>query len=74
MVRILLVPRKILEHIMKECVFKHLENKEVKKNGYSGLVKSKSCLTKLILFYDKVIGFVYQGRKEEMIYSALARF
>lgn len=37
-------------------------------NSQCGYSKDKSCLTKLILFYDKMMGLVDKGRGVEAIY------
>lgn len=48
--------------------FEHTKEKVVIWNSQCGYSKDKSCLTKLILFYDKMMGLVDKGRGVEAIY------
>lgn len=48
--------------------FGHTKEKKVIRNSQWGYSKNKSCLTNLILFYDKMIASVDKGRGMEGIY------
>lgn len=48
--------------------FGHTKEKKVIRNNQSGYSKNKSCLTNLILSYDKMIALVEKGRGTEGIY------
>ena len=48
--------------------FGHTKEKVVIGNSQCGYSKDKSCLTNLILFYDKMMGLVDKGRGMEAIY------
>lgn len=48
--------------------FGHTKEKKVIRNSQCGYSKNKSCLTNLILFYDKIIALVDKGRGMEGIY------
>ena len=48
------IPGKILEQIIKWSLCKHLENNTVITRSQHGFVKSKSCQTNLISFFDQV--------------------
>lgn len=41
----------------------------VTENSQHGFTSGKSCLTNLIAFYDKMIGFVDEGRAVGILYS-----
>lgn len=66
-----LIPGNTMEHIIKESISKYLEKNKVIGNSQHGFVRSKSCFTNLIFFYDKWQA-LWRDRKVTMIY--LARF
>ncbi|CAM4572930.1 unnamed protein product, partial [Caretta caretta] len=59
---------KIMEQILKESILKHLEERKVIKNSQHRFTKGKSCLTNLIVFYDKIIGSVNEGKAVDMLF------
>ncbi|CAM4674736.1 unnamed protein product [Lepidochelys kempii] len=59
---------KIMEQILKESILKHLEDRKVIKNSQHRFTKGKSCLTNLIVFYDKIIGSVNEGKAVDMLF------
>ncbi|CAM5142135.1 unnamed protein product [Natator depressus] len=59
---------KIMEHVLKESILKHLEERKVIRNIQHGFTKGKSCLTNLIAFYDKITGSVDEGKAVDMLF------
>ncbi|CAM5084405.1 unnamed protein product [Natator depressus] len=62
------VPRKIMEHVLKESILKHLEERKVIRNSQHGFTKGKSCLTNLIAFYDEITGSVDEGKAVDVLF------
>ena len=56
------VPGKIMEKIILGVVEKHLKNYIMVDNSQRGFTREKSCLTNLILFYNKVTHLVDQRK------------
>lgn len=46
------IPREILEPIMKQSIHKQLKDNMLIRNNQEGILKNKSCQTKLISFFD----------------------
>ncbi|CAM4527941.1 unnamed protein product [Lepidochelys kempii] len=61
-------PGKIMERILKETILKQLEERKVIRNSQHGFIKGKSCLTKLIAFYDEITGSVYEGKAADVLF------
>ncbi|CAM4557508.1 unnamed protein product [Caretta caretta] len=62
------VPRKIMEHVLKESILKDLEERKVITNSQHGFTKGKSCLTNLIAFYDEITGSVDEGKEVDVLF------
>jgi len=45
-----------------------VEEKKVIRSSQHGFTKGKSCLTKLIAFYDDMTGWVDEGREVDVVY------
>ncbi|CAM5101769.1 unnamed protein product [Eretmochelys imbricata] len=60
------VPGKTMEQVLKESILKHLEERN--RNSQHGFTKGKSCLTKLIAFYDEITGSVDEGKAVDMLF------
>ncbi|CAM4571371.1 unnamed protein product [Caretta caretta] len=57
-----------MEQVLKESILKHLEERKVIRNSQHGFIKSKSCLTNLIAFYDEITGSVDEGKAADVLF------
>ncbi|CAM5114978.1 unnamed protein product [Eretmochelys imbricata] len=57
-----------MEHVLKESILKHLEERKVIRNSQHGFTKQKSCLTNLIAFYDEITGSVDEGKAVDVLF------
>ncbi|CAM5127912.1 unnamed protein product [Eretmochelys imbricata] len=62
------VPGKIMEHVLRESILKHLDERKVIRNSQHGFTKGKSCLTNLIAFYDEITGSVDEGKAVDVLF------
>ncbi|CAM5107999.1 unnamed protein product [Eretmochelys imbricata] len=62
------VPGKIMEQVLKESIWKHLEERKGIRNSQHGFTKGKSCLTTLIPFYDEITGSVDEGKAVDVLF------
>ncbi|CAM4531860.1 unnamed protein product, partial [Lepidochelys olivacea] len=67
-VSLISVPGKIMEHVLKESILKHLNERKVIRNSQHGFAKGKSCLTNLIAFYDEITGSVDEGKAVDALF------
>ncbi|CAM4575853.1 unnamed protein product [Caretta caretta] len=57
-----------MEHVLKESILKHLEERKVIRNSQHGFTKQKTCLTNLIAFYDEITGSVDEGKAVDVLF------
>ncbi|GAB0207970.1 mitochondrial enolase superfamily member 1 [Grus japonensis] len=67
-VSLISIPGKMMEQLILGVISKHMEEKEVIGSGQHGFTKGKSCLTKLIAFYDGMTGWMDEGTAVDVVY------
>lgn len=65
LVKLTSVLGKIIKQILLDTILRHSENREVTGDSQYSLIKGKSCLTNLVMFYDRVVD---KERAEGVIY------
>uniref|UniRef100_A0A674JKX6 Macro domain-containing protein n=1 Tax=Terrapene triunguis TaxID=2587831 RepID=A0A674JKX6_9SAUR len=60
--------QKIMEQIINQSVYKHLEDNKVISNSQYGFVNNKSCQINLIAFFDRVTSPVDRGEAVDEVY------
>ena len=57
-----------------DTLTKQLEEKKIIRNSHHGFSKEKSCLIKLVAFYDVITGWVEGGRVVDVVYLDFSKF
>ena len=64
---------KVLERVIRDRIYDHLERNNVIKDSQHGFVKGRSCLTNLIEFFDKVTKQVDEGKAVDVVYMDFSK-
>lgn len=67
------LPRKNVHQIIKQSIYKHLQDDKVIKISQHRFVKNKLCQPNLISFFDRLNGFVHKGEAADVIYLDFSR-
>ncbi|GAB0195215.1 mitochondrial enolase superfamily member 1 [Grus japonensis] len=67
-VSLTLVPGKVMEQIILSAITRHVQDNQVIRPGQHVFMKGRSCLTNLIVFYDKVTCLVDEGKAVDVVY------
>ncbi|PKU32031.1 rna-directed dna polymerase from mobile element jockey- hypothetical protein [Limosa lapponica baueri] len=59
---------KVMEQLILDFISKHVEEKIFIRSGQHGFTKGKSCLNKMIAYYDIMSGWVDEGRAVDIAY------
>jgi len=52
---------------------RHIKDKRVTRGSQHGFTKGKSCLTKLIAFYEEIIRWIDDGKDVDVVYLDFSR-
>ncbi|CAM4502552.1 unnamed protein product [Lepidochelys kempii] len=66
-------PGKIMEQVLKVSILKHFEDRKVIRNSHHAFTRCKSCLTKLIAFYDEITGSVDEWKAADVLFLAFSK-
>ena len=61
------VPGKVREQIILSAIMQHVQDNQAIRPSQHGFVKGRSCLTKLISFYDRVTCLVDDGKAVDIV-------
>ncbi|XP_038671336.1 uncharacterized protein LOC119975618, partial [Scyliorhinus canicula] len=64
---------KVLERIIKDTIYNHLDRNNMIRDSQHGFVKGRSCLTNLIEFFEKVTEQVDKGRAVDVVYMDFSK-
>ena len=59
---------KIMESILRDYIVEHLSRFKLVRSSQHGFMSGRSCLSNLLLFLDKVTGYVDQGSPVDVVY------
>ncbi|PKU36877.1 rna-directed dna polymerase from mobile element jockey- hypothetical protein [Limosa lapponica baueri] len=62
------IPGKMMEELILGILSKHMEEKKAIRSSQHGFTKGKSCLTKLLAFYNDRTGQIDEGRAVDVVY------
>ena len=64
---------KVLESILRDAIVEHLKSYKLIKDSQHGFIQGKSCLTNLLLFREKVTGFIDEGYPVDVLYLGFSK-
>ena len=64
---------KLLEGILRDRIYRHLETQGLIKDSQHGFVSGKSCLTNLIEFFEGVTKKVDEGSAVDVVYMDFSK-
>ena len=64
---------KVLERIIRDRIYDHLERNKLIGDSQHGFVRGKSCLTNLIEFFEKVTKEVDKGKAVDVVYMDFSK-
>ena len=62
-----------IESVLRDAIMSHLESNDLIQDSQHVFQKGRSCLTNLLVFLDKVTGYIEEGYKVNVICLAFAR-
>ena len=72
-VSITTIPCKVLESILRDHIYNHLERNRLLSGSQHGFVKRKACTTNLLEHEDMVSGFLAQDEVLDIFYADFAK-
>lgn len=62
------VPRKIMDYVFLEAIFKHMKDRKVTENSQHGCTMGRLCLTSLTTFCGEMTSSVDEGSTVDVVY------
>ena len=56
---------KVMEQLILETICRHIQDEKIIRSSQHGFIKS--CMIKLIKFYDEMVGLVEEGRAVDIV-------
>ena len=64
---------KLMEKILRDRIYEHLEKFSMLKSSQHGFVKGKSCLTSLVEFFENVTKHIDEGKAVDVVYMDFSK-
>ena len=64
---------KLMEKILRDRIYEHLEKFSMLKNTQHGFVKGRSCLTSLVEFFENVTKHIDEGKAVDVVYMDFSK-
>ncbi|GAB0181535.1 mitochondrial enolase superfamily member 1 [Grus japonensis] len=72
-VSLISVPGKVMVQVILSAIMWHVQDIQVIRPSQHGFMKTRSCLTNLISFYDKVTRLVDEGKAVDVVYPDFSK-